>query len=80
MPGIMNLVAYHAENSTSVLEGSDESDDEVSACLSNVIGALIESADSVVSPPLTEFSYGDPVEPCTICGSPPDFEGLNLAP
>ena len=51
MPGITNLVAYHAANSTSVLKGSDKFDDEVSAHPSSVIGALIENADSVMSTP-----------------------------
>ena len=56
MPGITNLVPYHTASSTSVLEGADKSDDKVSVHPSNIINALIESVDSVVSIPPTEFS------------------------
>ena len=51
MPGIVNPVAYHAANSTNILDGSDDSDDEVSVHCNNLIGAFIESTDSIVTPP-----------------------------
>ena len=46
MPGVPNPTAYHAANVTTVLEGSDDSDDEVSNCNSDFVGAFIESVES----------------------------------
>ena len=46
MPGVPNPTAYHATNVTTVLKGSDDSDDEVSNCNSDFIGTFIESVES----------------------------------
>ena len=51
MLGIMNPVTYHAANNTTVLDGSDDSDDEVSALRSNFIGAFIESVEAIANSP-----------------------------
>ena len=45
-PGVPNPTAYHAANVTTVLEGSDDSDDEASNCNSDFIGAFIKSIES----------------------------------
>ena len=49
MPGVPNPTAYHAPDVTTVLEGLDDSDDEVSNCDSDFIGAFIESVESPVN-------------------------------
>ena len=49
MPGIMNPVAYHAVNETTVLDGSDDSDGDVSAPQSDLVGIVIESSEAAVN-------------------------------
>ena len=50
MPGITNPFTYHAANTT-VLDGSDDSDDEVSASQPNFIGTFIESVEAIANSP-----------------------------
>ena len=51
MPGITNPVAYHTANDTIVLNGSDNSDNEVSVHQPKFVGAFIESIKSVANTP-----------------------------
>ena len=77
MPGIMNPVAYHAANKTTVLDGLDDSDDEVSASQPNFIAAFIESIEAVVNSPLLPES---PKEISPLIVPHLFLEGLSLPP
>ena len=77
MPGIMNPVAYHATNKTSVLDGSDDSDDEMSALQPNLIAAFIESVEAIANSPLLPES---PKEISPLIVPHLFLEGLSLPP
>ena len=49
MPGISNPTAYHAANVTTILEGLDDSDDEVSNYNLNFVGNFIKSIKSIMN-------------------------------
>ena len=57
MPGITNPVAYHAANDTTILEGSDGSDDEVSIPSPTSVGAFLESVEAIADTPTLESQY-----------------------
>ena len=66
MPGITNLVAYHAVNNTTILEGSDGSDDKVSIPSPTSVGAFLESVEAIVDTPTLESQSLKEISPLIV--------------
>ena len=66
MPGITNLVAYHAVNDMTILEGSESSDDEVSIPSPTSVGAFLESVEAIADTPTLESQSLKEISPLIV--------------
>ena len=66
MPGITNLVAYHAANDMTILEGSDGSDNKVSIPSPTSVGAFLESVEAIADTPTLESQSLKEISPLIV--------------
>ena len=73
MPGILNSVAHHSANKTTILEGTDSSNDKVNVSKPNSIGTFLESVEAVMNTPPIPGSLKEilPLVVPHLCGGPP---------